>query len=137
VPTDPGEVDVTGRPQSRQTPLGEPGHHAAPVPRGPAALDQVDPLQPIHQSGHPGAGQQQRVGEVGHPQPSAGRLGQLHEHVIGRQGQLRVGDELGLERPGQPGVRAEELAPGGELVRVGQAFRHPGDGTAARPDMDA
>ena len=81
-----------------------------------AAGDQPAALQPVDQPGDPGARQQHRVGQLGHPQPVLRRLHQLHEHVVGGERKLLLGDQLDLERTGDHRVRAQERPPGRQLL---------------------
>ena len=113
---DPGEVGPRGHPQPLEAGVGQVGGDAAPVGLHGCAGDQPRPLQPVDQPGHPGAGEQDRVRELGHAQPALRGFGELDEHVVRGEGQPLLGDELGLERPGDPGVCPQERPPRGQLL---------------------
>ncbi len=45
-------------------------------------------LEPVDHPGQAAARQEDPVREVGHAQPMVGRLGELHQHVVGRDRQI-------------------------------------------------
>ena len=91
--------------------------------------DHAGDLEPVDQPGHAGSGQQHGVGELGHPQPPVGRLGQLNQHVVAAEGQRVLGDELGLEHAHQRRVGPQERAPRVHLARAVNRRVTAGSGT--------
>jgi hypothetical protein len=94
--------------------LGQPASvRTASVPR--ASLGQASRVSSPSRSSRsarrvrPGPAEQHAVGQLGHPQPRAGRLRQLHEHVVGRQRQLVLGDRARPRATGDGGVRTQEV----------------------------
>ena len=103
--------------------VGEPGGHSAPVVLHRAAGHEPTLLQPIDQPRDTRPGQQHGIGELGHPQPPVGRLGQLHQHVVGGEGELLLGEQLDLQHPHDGRVGTQEGPPGRQLLAGGAGPR--------------
>ena len=114
------------------TPAGAPGwpRAAGPSPRGehgeqPAGIavarlpaHQTLPLEPVDEPGQSAAGQQHPLGQLRHPQPALRRLDELDQHVVRRQRQPLLREQVGLEPTGE---RAR--APAGTDARRASAAR--------------
>src|SRR3954471_581151 len=97
---------------------GEDGEGAAGVALARLALEQAVALEAIDETGQAAAAQQDGRGEVVHAQLAVGRVGEVHEDLVGGDGEAMLGLELGVERLDEAGVDAEQAAPGAELLRA-------------------
>src|SRR5919109_2154417 len=103
-----------GGARPRQERLARVGQHrvaAAAVGRARVALQQAVALEPVDQPRHAGAREQHAVGQLGHPAaPVWGGL-QIDQHLVGAEGQVVLGEQLGVERLHERAVDAEHAAP--------------------------
>ena len=116
------QVDRAGRAQPLEPGVGEHREQAARVAVARLPAYQTLPLEAVDQPGEPAAGEQHPLGELAHPQPAVRCLHQLDEHVVGRQRQSLLSQQIALQRSGDERVGAQE-APPGEHLRLGQVPR--------------
>ena len=101
----------------REHGLGAPGVAEARV-----ALDRAVEDEPVDEAGHAAPAEQDAIGELVHPEPSAGRLGELEEGVVLGEREVVLGAEVLVEQPLETGVGEQEPAPGrdrGDRARTG------------------
>jgi hypothetical protein len=72
-------------------------------------------LEPVDQTRQTAARDEHPLGQLGHPQPPLRSLDKLHQHVVGRERKLVLGQQVGLEPAHQHGMGLEEVPPGDEL----------------------
>ena len=126
--------------------FGEDGLGAAGVGQAGAALDEPVADEAIDQPCHAALAEEDLVGELAHPDPPTGRLGDRQEGVVLGERQVVLGAQLLVEcgaRPGhgRAGRRATGRAAGRARSAVGQTgsetvmarMLHPGagDGTSS------
>ena len=90
---------------------GENGLRAAGIGQARVSLDRSVRDEAVDQSGHAAPAQQDPIGELVHPEPAAGRLGELEERVILGERQVMFGAEVLVEEPLEAGMGDQEVAP--------------------------
>src|SRR3954447_26623493 len=90
-----GELVATARRQNREG--------AARVALARLALEQAVALEAVDEAGQPAARQQHARREIVHAQLSVGRVGEVHQHLVGGDREPVLGLELGVERLDEAG----------------------------------
>ena len=99
----PREVRPRRCPQPVQAGRREDGLGAAGVRRAQVALDGAVGDEPVDQPGHAAPAQQDPVRELVHPQPPAGRLGELEQRVVLGERQVVLRPEILVEAAARAG----------------------------------
>lgn len=94
------------------TGIGQRRPLAAPIVVARPSLDEALGDEAVDEPGRPRPREEQPIGELAHPQPMLARIRQLDEDVVVGEGHALLGLELALEFPNDPGVGAQEGAPG-------------------------
>ena len=109
-----------GAAQPLEAGLGEHRERAAGVVVTRLPPDEPLALEPVDQPGQTAARDEHPLRQLGHAQPPLGCLDELHQHVIGREWQLVLGEQIRLEPAHQHRMRLEEVPPRPELF-VGES----------------
>ena len=109
--------------QPAQARVGQGRPLAATVVVAQHALDEAIGDEAINESGDPGPGQEQAIGELAHSQPPLVRSGQLDEHVVVGERHALLVLELAFEAADDLGVRAEEGTPGADARIIATQIR--------------
>ena len=110
--------------------LGEDRLGAARVGEAGAALDEAVADEAVDQARDAALAEQDLVGELAHPDPPVGRLGDRQQRVVLGEREVVLGAQLLVQAPGDPGMREQERSPRGEARVAGgqRSSRGLGDG---------
>ena len=103
--------------EARPSGGSENGEEPAPVEVAPLAPNETLSLEAVDEAGHAALAEEERGGELGHPEPAVRRLGEREEDLVRREREPVLGLELRVERPDDPCVSSEEPTPGVKLER--------------------
>ena len=107
----PAQVRPRGPAQAVEAGRRQDGLGAAGVGQARVALDQAVEHEPVDQPRHAALAEDHAVGQLAHPDPPIGRVGDGQQGVVLRERQVVLGAQLLVEPARDPGMRLQEGAP--------------------------